>query len=639
MIRRTLIDLAKAVNLRFGKNLGLWVFAAIFLCLFTSCSQIGRPNVEPFYAESTPPKVQEFRWSNGKMPKSFDPARAAAAPETDIVRAIFEGLTEIDAKTLKETPAAAEKWTSSDDLRTWTFTLRKDARWSNGKRVTADDFVISWKRLVDLGDKAAHRELFRNIVGMRDMKPEVPAGESLDFGHNPGASEPHTRSDPPNSNLMLRYQEPPKPQPLSNTAVHPPTDKQDPASTKPAAEKPGVEAVNDTTLKVTLYLPDKDFPKLVANPIFRPIYGDGTEFETDPLDAGVVTNGAFDVASAGKDGVVLDRSDTYWNRSSVGLERVRFVPKESAEAALDAYRKGEIDAVTNVDFEPLALKLLTPYEDFRRTTHSALNFYEINTSKAPFNDRRVREALAIAIDRDKLTDGDLEGTTQPANKFLPLGGTGEQPLLLDVAKAKQLLEKAGYIDGTGFPPIRLVINRNDTQQRVARSVARMWKQNLNLDSTIIVKESSEMEDVRRSGDFDLLRRGVVLPANDELVNLASVLGSAKKTPDKPLVETKPGDEMIQLPERQRPVLKNEDKKGGTSANEEAPLVNPAETELTLTELDAIYELRAIPLYFPTSYSLVKPYVRGFEMNGLDAPSLRDVSIDNTWQPKAAGGES
>ena len=98
---------------------------------------------------------------------------------------------------------------------------------------------------------------------------------------------------------------------------------------------------------------------------------------------------------------------------------------------------------------------------------------------------RLWQALAIAIDRDKLTDGDLEGTTQPANKFLPLGGNGEQPLLLDVAKAKQLMEKAGYIDGTGFPPIRLVINRNDTQQRVARSVARMWKQNLNLDSTII----------------------------------------------------------------------------------------------------------------------------------------------------------
>lgn len=641
MIRRTLIDLAKAVNLRFGQNLGLWVFAALSFILLVDCSQIGRPNVEPFYAESTPPKVQEFRWSNGKLPKSFDPARAANAPETDIVRAIFEGLTEIDPKTLKEMPAVAEKWVSSDNLRTWTFTLRKDARWSNGKRVTAADFVISWKRLVDLGDKTAHRELFRNIVGMHDDKNgmDTPAGESVDFTHSPASSAPHGRVDTPNANSMLKYQVPPVSVQPSNTAAPSLQAEKQTASTKPAASKLGVEAINDTTLQVKLDLPDKDFPKLVANPIFRPIYGDGAEFETDPLDDGVVTNGAFEVSSVGKDGIVLDRSDNYWNKANVNLERVRFVPKDSADAALDAYKKGEIDAVTNVDFEPLALKLLTPYEDFRRTTHSALNLYEFNTTKPPFNDRRVREALAVAIDRDKLANSDLEGTTQPANKFLPLSDQNDETISFDAARAKQLLEKAGFIDGAGFPPIHLVINRNDTQQRVARSVARMWKQNLNLDTAIIVKETSEIEDVRRAGDFDLLRRGVVLSSNDELVNLTAVLGTVKKVVEKPAIETKPGEETLNPSEKERQVLKNEDKKGGPYAKEEALLAETAETELTLTEEDAMYELRAIPLYFPTSYSLVKPYVLGFDMNGLDAPLLKEVSIDNAWQPKASRGES
>ncbi|MEP6788586.1 MAG: peptide ABC transporter substrate-binding protein [Acidobacteriota bacterium] len=634
MILGTLIDLAKAVNLRFGRNLGLWVFAAISLSLLTNCGQIGKPNVEPFYAESTPPKVQEFRWSNGKLPKSFDPARAASAPETDIVRAIFEGLTEIDPKTLKETPAMAEKWTSSDDLRTWTFTLRKDARWSNGKRVTAADFVISWKRLVDLGDKTAKRELFRNIVGMHDGKSgvEVPASESVDFTHSPAVSAPHARVDTPNANSMLKYQGPPVSVLPSNTTAPSLGAEKQTASTKPAAQKLGVEAISDTTLQVKLDLPDKDFPKLVANPIFRPIYGDGAEFETDPLDDDVVTNGAFDVASVGKDGVVLDRSDTYWNKANVSLERVRFVPKDSADGALDAYKKGEIDAVTNVDFEPLALKLLTPYEDFRRTTHSALNFYEFNTTKAPFNDRRVREALALAIDRDKLTNSDLEGTTQPANKFLPLSDQNGETISFDAARAKQLLEKAGFVDGAGFPPIHLVINRNDTQQRVARSVARMWKQNLNLDTVIVVKETSEIEEVRRSGDFDVLRRGVVLSSNDELVNLTVVLGTAKKLVERPATETKPGEETLNPSEKERQILKDEYKKGGPSAKEETP-AETAETESSLTEERAMYELRAIPLYFPTSYSLVKPYVLGFEMNGLDAPLLKDVSIDNAWQPK------
>src|SRR5438045_4433102 len=130
--------------------------ASVFLA---SCSEIQRPQPEPFVAETVPPAKQEFRWSNGKLPKSFDPARAAAAPETDVVRALFEGLTELDPRTLEAVPAAAEKWTASDDQRNWTFHLRKGARWSNGKRVTANDFVVSWKRLIALGDKTAHREL------------------------------------------------------------------------------------------------------------------------------------------------------------------------------------------------------------------------------------------------------------------------------------------------------------------------------------------------------------------------------------------------------------------------------------------------------------------------------------------------
>src|SRR4029079_7831004 len=102
--------------------------------LLAACSEIQRTQPEPFYAETVPPPKQEFRWSNGKMPRSFDPARAAAAPETDVVRALFEGLTEIDTRTLEAVPAAAEKWSSSEDGRVWTFQLRKGARWSNGKR-------------------------------------------------------------------------------------------------------------------------------------------------------------------------------------------------------------------------------------------------------------------------------------------------------------------------------------------------------------------------------------------------------------------------------------------------------------------------------------------------------------------------
>src|SRR5829696_1371848 len=82
-------------------------FVSVFLCLcglvfLSACNELEKPKTEPFYAQTAPPPKQEFRWSNGKMPKSFDPATASAAPETDVVRALFEGLTDIDAKTLRE---------------------------------------------------------------------------------------------------------------------------------------------------------------------------------------------------------------------------------------------------------------------------------------------------------------------------------------------------------------------------------------------------------------------------------------------------------------------------------------------------------------------------------------------------------
>lgn len=641
MMLRTLRNFVKAVGLPSGRSFSRSVIVVFSALLLASCSELERPRVEPFYAVTVPPPKQELRWSNGKTPKSLDPARAAAAPETDIVRAAYEGLTELDGKSLREIPGVAEKWESGDEMRTWIFHLRKDARWSNGERVTAGDFVRSWKRLSDLREKAANIHLFQNIIGMRlsDASNEKPSGEPNDFLHpsQPDTGSPTDIPHPEPGNL-----------PKSQLAAPSATDTKKPTETSaeprkekiPAApRKFGFEAVDDLTLKVSLELPDKDFPKLVSNPIFRPIYGDGSNFENSRLDPVLVTNGAFRITKIGDDGITMERSDNYWDRKSVALERVRFVPANTAEAALDAYKKGDVDVVTNAAFEPLALKLLTPYEDFRRTTHSALNFYEFNTANEPFSDRRVREALAISIDRAKLTDGDLEGMNQPAYSFLPLGELRNETLAHDVEKAKQLLDRAGYQGGAGFPPIRLVINRNDTQQRVARSVARMWKQNLNLDTVIVVKETSEINEIRKSGEFDAIRRGVVLPTNDELVNLESVLGSAKKIIERPALETKTGDDTTILIEKPRPVLKDESAKGGPLAPpaDESPIEN-RETVLTLTEEDAIFELKAIPLYFPASYSLVKPYIHGFEINGLDAPSLKEVSIDNNWQPKSDRGD-
>jgi oligopeptide transport system substrate-binding protein len=588
-------------------------FPLLFLAIFlAACSELKTPEAEPFYSETAPPQKKEFRWSNGKMPKSFDPAVASAPPETDVVRAIFEGLTDTNPKTLEAVPAVAVDWKSSDDAKTWTFHLRRDAKWSNGERLTANDFVRSWTRLAEMGETVSHYRLLKNIVGIELFKKEVSRPEN---------NEPNIFPKPvtePNFKFLERQNEPLEPQGL----VPGPAEENDeaPELNKPAP-KLGVEAVDNFTLKVSLVNADKNFPALVAHPMFRPIFGDGKDLETGKLNAAIVTSGAFRITSVGSDGITLDRSENFWNKDKIELERVKFMPAENAEKALEAYRKGDVDAVTNNDFEPLALKLLAPYNDFRRTTHSALNFYEFNQNKKPFDDRRVREALAIAIDRERLTEGETEGATRPALGFSPFEKEGETKLVQNAEEAKKLLADAGFAEGENFPTVKLVVNRNDLQQRIARGVAKMWKQNLNINTEIHVKDSIEFEAMRAAGDFDLIRRGAVFPTADETANMLAIF--AHEAPPAPPVERSENGE-----------ADGETGKTENSGSKE----NPAETienAAILTGEDAIAELPAIPLYFPTSYSLVKPYVQGFETNVLDAPSLKDIKIDNNWQPKKA----
>ena len=146
----------------------LMVLACIVI---PGCGNLERPGNSPYFADVVPPAKQELRWSNGKLPKSFDPAMAAVPPETDIVRAIYEGLTVTDPKTLEAAPAVAEKWSSSDGYRIWKFELRRDTKWTNGKSVTAYDFVHAWTRLADLGEAAAHPELLHNFARLKSVKP------------------------------------------------------------------------------------------------------------------------------------------------------------------------------------------------------------------------------------------------------------------------------------------------------------------------------------------------------------------------------------------------------------------------------------------------------------------------------------
>ena len=131
--------------------------------------------LERYYGRIVVPRDQKFNWSDGGLPQTFDPAFAAAPPDTDLVRAIFEGLTDYDPHSLTPVPGVAMRWETSNSGRVWTFYLRDDARWSNGESVIASDFVRSWRRTISIGDLAPHTEL---MATLKERDRKTPPGQS-----------------------------------------------------------------------------------------------------------------------------------------------------------------------------------------------------------------------------------------------------------------------------------------------------------------------------------------------------------------------------------------------------------------------------------------------------------------------------
>lgn len=532
-----------------------------------------------YYGRIVVPKDQRFRWSDGGLPQVFDPAFAAAPPDTDVVRALFEGLTDYDPRTLTPTPGVAERWESSDEGRVWTFYLRDDARWSTGEPVTATDFVRSWERTLRLGDLAPHTDLFSNIVGVRAYVGSVRAGQPA-----AAAAQPAVRGEARRTEARLA----------------------------------GVEEVGERVLRVRLQRPNTNFPALVAHPVFRPVKIT-TQNENSKVQApNLISNGAFLLAKTEADKVLLERAENYWGKADVTLDRVEFVKSNDTESALEAYLKGEVDALTNTPFEPLALKLLAPYEDYRRNIYAALTYYSFNVAHEPFNDVRVREALAIAIDRERLTKDEMEGASEPANTFLPENKAATTEAVVsksaslnkDQTRARQLLAEAGFPDGDGFPVIKLLINRNEQQRVVAEAVAAAWRNVLGIETTVVAKPWDEYEALIRAGEYDLVRRGAVMQTADETSNIRML-----------------------FPFEGKASVSNLTAPSTNSSPTASPTTRGSEDSSIETEADALRLLTAIPIYFASSYSLVKPYVKGFDSNVLDAPSLKSVKIETTFVAK------
>lgn len=408
---------------------------------------------------------------NGTDPKTLDPHLLVGLPEDNIVRALGEGLVVQDPDdSHKVRPGVAESWSHDGEFKRWTFKLRKVAKWSNGTPVTAQDFVFSWKRALAPALEVEGAEQLHVIRNARAYNH----GEINDFAHvGVKAPDPHT--------LI-------------------------------------VETENPTPYFLTM-LTSTSFV-----PVNRSAIEAGGAIDSRSnrwADAGsYVGNGPF-LLSEWKmhDYVLVERNPQYWDAQNVQLNAIRFIPIEQSQAEMDAFMKGKLHVTSTVPVDALAeLRKTRPdslYTDELLGTYA----YVFNTAKKPFDDPRVRRALALAIDRDAIIRDALGDAEKPMGGVIPPGMPDYRSVAAsrpNLAEARRLLAEAGYSDISTFPQIDLLTNRLARHRNVAEMIRQMWKNGLGVDAVIREQNWKDYLDSLSEGNFDVARSGWVASYNDPI---------------------------------------------------------------------------------------------------------------------------
>ncbi|WP_221886244.1 ABC transporter substrate-binding protein [Campylobacter sp. MIT 99-7217] len=374
---------------------------------------------------------QIFTYNAGAAPQSLDPAKVEGVPEGIFARNLFETLIISDVDD-KIKPGVAIKWEHSNDYKTWTFTLRKDAKWSNGDPVLASDFVFAWKRLADPKTASPYAS-FLNYMKLKNAS-------SIISGRMPSSSL-------------------------------------------------GVEAKDDYTL--VLHLEDSvPYADLltqfyVLSPVPQKVVEKLGDSWSDPKN--IVTNGAFKIDSlVVNEEAILSKNPYYWDAKNVVLDKVRLLQIANQSVAYTRYRAGSLD----VSKFPLEL-----FDSIKKDYPKELTigpslctyFYEFNVKKPPFNDVKVRKALTMSLDRDILTDQILKQGQKPAYTFSPPAIQGASAIVAPEyskwskqkrnEEAIKLLEQAGYSKAKPLN-FTLLYNTNEDHKKLALAVSSIWKQNL-----------------------------------------------------------------------------------------------------------------------------------------------------------------
>ncbi len=391
---------------------------------------------------------------------TLDPQLVEDVDTSAVVRSLFEGLYN-SGPDGEPVPGVAESYEVNADNTVYTFKLR-DAKWSNGDPVTAEDFVYAWQRAVD-PETASNYAYFVGLVGVVNADAIV-AGEM----------EP--------SEL-------------------------------------GVKAIDDKTLEVTLSFSSPWFIRTLSHATLFPapkavIEEKGIDW-TKPEN--IVGNGAYTLAeNTPGERVVLKRNPNYWDNEHTVLEEVQFLTINDENQGLTRWRAGEVDQTDVPAGQYPALKAELPDNTYSVPQFCTYYFSVNMTDKQPneaLKDVQVREALSLAIDRDVIVNGVLQGGQQPAYSFAhPLTAGFKMPEIAAAsmtqeerdAKAVELMTAAGY--GKDNPlTINYIYNTSEAHKKIATVVGQMWQEKLGVTLNLADMEFQTLLDTRHSKTYELAR--------------------------------------------------------------------------------------------------------------------------------------
>jgi len=428
-----------------------YLFFSFCILILAACQspQIQKPQEETEsgdFAEMRPGirNLDELTAVFSSQEMELDFRKSFFASEAQIFTALYEGLFSYHPLSLEPVPALAERWSISENKTQWTFTLRRNARFSNGDPIRAEDFRAAWISVLAPGtDEYPYSSFLDVIEGARDYRNGV-------------------LKDP---------------------------------------NKIGILAPDQRTLVVKLSSPASFFPAMLCHHSFSPIHPSMlNKADWSPYKAGKnwtppVSNGPFQIVSMDTESIVMQKSDQYWDSQRVALNKLIIKFTENADQASHLWNSGEARWISgDVDIDSL-----TDRSGIQVNVMFATHYYYIRSSEKPWNDHRVRRAMTLVLPWEEIRSNYY----LPAKTLIfPVAGYPEVEGITEAnyEEALNLLDEAGYKNGAGMPVLVIRITPGRDAERVGSLMANAWKEKLGMNVRVeVIPFNRYFQSMKESG--------------------------------------------------------------------------------------------------------------------------------------------